>query len=210
MKKFAFVLLTAVMAFSLCVTVYAADSVDLNEIGSVSISMKSSDGESAGGTVALYRVADIIWAGETYAFDYTEDFKNCTYALDDLESPEVAVRFADYAVDENASALRADVIDGTVLFEDLSVGIYLAIHENAADGFSESKPFFVTLPIADGDSWDYTVDASPKVNIEREDVSSPDNIPQTGQLKWPIPVMAAAGVLLLAIGVILLRRCKTR
>lgn len=34
----------------------------------------------------------------------------------------------------------------------------------------------------------------------------PEKLPQTGQLKWPVPVLAALGMLLLLAGSILMRR----
>lgn len=123
--------------------------------------------------------------------------------------------------------------DGTVVFRDLKPGLYLIVQREAAPGYYAAAPFLVTLPMQVNGSYRYDVDASPKAEAgtkddtwtpedetpkkddqkqpedskKPEDSRKPENdqpkLPQTGQLNWPVPVLAAAGLFLLLLGRIL-------
>ena len=120
--------------------------------------------------------------------------------------------------------------NGVCLFEDLELGLYVIMQTKAAEGYYAVAPFLVSVPIADTDGWDYDIDATPKMekltatttsttestasstssstsytttstidsNVNGGDDSS--SLPQTGQLNWPVPVLAGLGVLLFLFG----------
>lgn len=102
--------------------------------------------------------------------------------------------------------------DGTVVFTDLPAGRYLVVQEAPAEGFAPFEPF--TVEVADND-----VEASPKMKPGTEEEppepetpptppQSDTDLPYTGQITWPIPVLAAAGLALIMFGVYLWTRGK--
>ena len=143
------------------------------------------------------------------------------------------------------------------------MGVYLVVQTEVVAGYEPFASFLVTIPIKDGQNWNYDVDASPKMElIPKKDIvpppdtetpdtevpdtevpdtevpdtevpntedtedrnqslhrvtekdteeydwnfsknGSPDDapkIPQTGQLVWPIPVLAFIGLVLILVG----------
>lgn len=196
----------------------------------------------------------------------------CGYEEGELENAdEVPAVAAQQNVDE----------EGYADFTKLPQGLYLVMQTEASHGYEAIKPFLVSIPLPDGDSWIYDVDATPKVGATIPDTpetppdtpetppdtpdtppdtpdtppdtpdlpeqpdtpdtpvspdspdnpvspSNPDNpvspgnpdnpvspsnpdkpvLPQTGQLNWPVPVLACSGVLLFAVGWVLNRQGK--
>jgi hypothetical protein len=113
--------------------------------------------------------------------------------------------------------------EGYADFTKLPQGLYLVVQTQASHGYEAIKPFLVSIPLPDGDSWIYDVDATPKVGAtipdtpdtpdtpDKPDVpDTPDKpvLPQTGQLNWPVPVLACCGVLLFSVGWVLNRQGK--
>lgn len=64
----------------------------------------------------------------------------------------------------------------------------------------ETKPTFETKPTVPEKS---TVSTYP---VTRRTTTTTTRIPQTGQVKWPVPILSIAGVALILIGVLILRK----
>lgn len=228
-----------------------------------------------GGELALYQVATVKRSGGSLSYAYTGDFTGCGVPLGDLSDSTLADRLAKYLPTVPAIAAQQNVDeDGYADFTKLPQGLYLVMQTEASHGYEAIKPFLVSIPLPDGDSWIYDVDATPKVGAtipetpetpdtpdvpdtpdtpetpdtpdtpvepETPDIpeqpdspdtpvspGTPDNpvspgtpdtpvspgtsdkpvLPQTGQLNWPVPVLACSGVLLFAIGWVLNRQGK--
>lgn len=228
-----------------------------------------------GGELALYQVATVKRSGGSLSYAYTGDFTGCGVPLGDLSDSTLADRLAKYLPTVPAIAAQQNVDeDGYADFAKLPQGLYLVMQTEASHGYEAIKPFLVSIPLPDGDSWIYDVDATPKVGAtipetpetpdtpdvpdtpdtpetpdtpdtpvepETPDIpeqpdspdtpvspGTPDNpvspgtpdtpvssgtsdkpvLPQTGQLNWPVPVLACSGVLLFAIGWVLNRQGK--
>ena len=88
-------------------------------------------------------------------------------------------------------------------FSNLELGLYL-IRQRAKSGYYESiTPFVVTVPMNSDSGWVYDVTASPKVGtVTPKDTAykSVRRLPQTGQLNWPVPVLAVSGIALFSLG----------
>lgn len=103
--------------------------------------------------------------------------------------------------------------DGTVVFTDLPQGRYLVVQEEPAEGFAPFESFTVEVKGSD-------VQASPKMQPGTEEEppepetpptpppQSDTDLPYTGQLTWPIPVLAAGGFALILLGIFLWTRGK--
>lgn len=102
---------------------------------------------------------------------------------------------------------------GIAVFGDLKAGLYLIVQKQAAEGYDAIQPFLVTVPIMENGQYVYDVNAHPKVGTaSRKTTQTPPTqevlsaLPQTGQLNWPVPVLAVTGAVLVAAGVVLKKR----
>ena len=169
----------------------AAETVDETRIGSIKVLL--CDTETAaplqGGELTLYRVASVSKNGA------------------------LASRLAE-KVTQNAQAVTKTVNDsGIAVFGDLKAGLYLIVQKQAAEGYDAIQPFLVTVPIMENGQYVYDVDAHPKAGTSsRKTTQTPPTqevlsaLPQTGQLNWPVPVLAVTGAVLVAAGVVLKKR----
>ena len=111
--------------------------------------------------------------------------------------------------------------------ENVKPGLYLLVQTQACPGFQKLKPILVSVPMynPEKDSYDYQVDATVKPAVKRETEPSPTptptaspsptpkpgpKLPQTGQLNWPVPVLACGGVIFLLLGLWLLGSDRRR
>lgn len=104
------------------------------------------------------------------------------------------------------AAIQQTDTSGTVIFRDLTPGLYLMIRTKPAPENTAyiSEPFLVSIPTVVNGTAAYQVVAEPKY---RWDTTSPEptvppstpnsSLPQTGQLWWPLPVMIGLAVALM-------------
>ena len=198
-----------VLICCLSTAAFAHNVPDKNQIGAITVTMHAGETVVSGGTLTLFRVGEVFEEDGNFSFRPTGDFSACGDSLEDVQSPELAAKLADYARSNGAEGTTETVgTDGTARFENLEIGLYLLVQEKAADGYQKANPFLVTIPKTEDGEYVYTVDASPKVALQTADTPKPSptsgpnkpNLPQTGQLNWPVPVLAAAGLLFFAAG----------
>ena len=218
----------------------AAAPMDMNAVGSVTVTISYQGDAIGGGTLSLIRVGDIEWKEDAYSFLLSEDFQHAGLPLTALDTREVAEQYAKHAETKPMESVTAPIDEnGVVVFENLSVGLYLITRHICPIEQVSIAPFLVTVPLQINGESVYDVDASPKVSLvfkpsegdrpEEPDTpggdtpeepafpttttttspttvdtttTTPDTpkIPQTGQLKWPVPVLASVGMVLLALG----------
>ena len=209
------IVITFTLVLCLCFNVFAVDLIDMEETGSVIVLMEYQDQAVSGGTLTIYHVATPIWTGNQYVFEHTQPFANCDLPLTDLLNKELTAQYSEFAIDNALVGMTERIdMDGQARFDDLPLGLYLIVQEEAAAGYFPFEPFFICVPMQGKDGWIYDVDATPKIDLEREpqpdEPPTPPDIPDTGQLKWPIPVLAIAGVVLFALGWALCFRRKSK
>ena len=82
--------------------------------------------------------------------------------------------------------------------------MYLLVQNQAAEGYQAAAPFLVSVPMNEDGTYIYDVDASPKVELTKAPQPTPTPKPptlaQTGQLNWPVPVLAIIGLCLFSLG----------
>lgn len=207
-------LLGTVLALMLCaVPVNAAKGttadLDLTKKGSITLTLKDSDGNAmTGGFLDCIQVAEIADSGGETTYLLTNGFQDTNifleYFLDGKQSAASLAEELNDAVPAGAYkiASRPDKT-GTVTFSNRELGLYL-IRQRAKSGYYESiTPFVVTVPMNSDSGWVYDVTASPKVGtVTPKDTAykSVRRLPQTGQLNWPVPVLAVSGVALFSLG----------
>lgn len=205
--------------FGFSTTALALEVPDLNRSGGITVTMQDPDTLAAvpGGTVTLYRVADVKKENNAdFSFVLTGSFSGSNARLDTLDAA-LAQQLADYAAAQPLGGETKDIgADGRAVFENLTPGLFLLVQHTAAEGYYAVKPFLVSIPLEEADgSYTYAVDATPKMELlNKEPVpdtpSEPDTPgsptqpgggPQTGdssrQSLW-IALMAAslAGIVL--------------
>lgn len=178
--------------------------------GSITVSMRF-DGEAVpGGSLTLYRVGKVSQNDGNYSFVPTGDFTGWGSDFGALDSAEQSARTARSLIDfiqsnRDISPVERQKIgtDGMAKFSDLEQGLYLLVQTQAAPGYSPVNPFLVSIPYEVKGEYCYDVDAQAKMELEQlpKPPEKPGGkLPQTGQLNWPVPVLAAAGLGLFAIG----------
>lgn len=199
----------------------ASDSgaVDLTHNGSISVTLLDNQNSSpvSGAGITLYRVAGAYNFGYQLSYVFTDDFKDCGMKLDNLRQDGLATHLTTYANAQGLKGIASKKTDanGLVTFSDIETGLYLVLQTKITNGYYAMDPFLVSVPMTIANEWVYDVDASPKleVNTDEPDPETPeksDEFPliQTGQLNWPIPVLAGFGMLLLVIGFVLSKKNK--
>ncbi|MBQ6877039.1 MAG: hypothetical protein IJO22_01385 [Oscillospiraceae bacterium] len=196
---------------------FAHDVPDPDKKGSITIKMEYRDKAVPGGTLTIYKVADVAEKDGDYFYTYTEDFKDCSVPLSEIGSSELANALARIAIEKRLAG-RTERINhlGEVKFDNLEIGLYLVIQKESALGFNNVNPFLVSVPAYEDGKYIYDVNASPKVELEPDEPKKPDEpekpekpekpddkLPDTGLTNWPVPVMAVSGAVLLCVGIIL-------
>lgn len=151
---------------------------------------------------SLYKVADV---SKTYRFTSTKEFaafhkKEDTKTAKDWRTQ--AESLADYVKENQISPYVKTKIsnEGTLIWDNLPVGLYLVIGDKVSDGTKQyiPSPFLVSLPSQNEEKeWEYcpTVYPKYKVTTESEISDMSDILPQTGQLWWPVPILIGIGLL---------------
>ncbi len=210
------ILMALVLMFVLAVNASATTEMPpLDEKGSLTLTMSYNGQALKDGKVNILQIGSVE---ETTQGDY--DFR--LFALmgrerisqKELYDPDVAKELlAKGKKQYMKSILSAPVVDGSVVFKDLDCGLYVVWQEevDACEGLSAFQPFLISVPRWQYDHYDLNVVAAPKVPMNPEPTEPPGppppppppELPKTGQLNWPIPVMAVLGAMLMVIGLIL-------
>ena len=213
MKRRLFCLL-AVLALVLAMqtTVFAHNTLDLTQDGkgSITINLGYVEDTADFGSLLLLQVAQAQETDGDCAFVPTPEIAPAWDEEADLRDPDFAFSLLTYAMEQG---LEFDVhevsADGTVAFEDLKLGLYLVAQVDPAEGYEAINPFLIGMPNLEDGVYTYQVEASPKVSVKPLPTEPPKPteprppepyLPQTGQLNWPVPLMAAAGLVLFAAG----------
>ena len=172
-------------------------------VGFLSVTFKEGDEVVSGGELTLYHVADV-------AYKYTAEWNLCEILLKDVQSSLLAEQLESFAEEQQIEGERFPIDEtGSVKITGLEEGIYLVVQSAESKGYCKIKSFLLTIPVIENGKMIYDINAFPKIEKEsdkpeKEPSEKPKNpqekLPQTGQLNWPIPVMAISGLILFTIG----------
>ena len=219
-KTLAMLLLTVLVGLS-GLTAYAHDVPDESKKGSITVDFEYDNKAVAGGRLALYRIAEARQTDGNYGFENLPEFSGFHKDMSDLTSAELARCLADFVDSHSIQPVDArDNRSGSVTFPELPHGLYLVVQVEAASGYEAVQPFLVTVPMLEDGHYVYDVNAYGKTALKKAKTDSSGTasggtapsgtvpagtipaggLPQTGQLNWPIPVLALAGCVLILIG----------
>ena len=161
---------------------------------SITVSMTYKGKAVCGGTLALYKVGDVAEDDGNYSFVPVEEIQADIPEFGDIESPDLAGRLAE--LKGKLTPVTSDPVtvdkDGNATFSDLTFGLYLVVPKTDLEREVPTKPTSPTSPT--------TKPTTPSGGGKK--------LPQTGQLWWPVPVLACAGLGCIAVG--LFRRWEAR
>lgn len=210
MKKHIISILAALLLLHCLPTAVSAHPVpEANRKGSITVTMRIGDTVVSGGSLTLYRVGAVLEDDGNYSFVPTGDFTNCGESFTGGLSAELAKKLEAYANKQKLTGTTKTIgSNGSVTFSNLEQGLYLLVQKKAASGYSKISPFLVTVPYLDNGVYIYEVDADTKMELEKEPkpTAPPSTshtggkLPQTGQLNWPVPMLAILGMTLFAVG----------
>ena len=224
MTKAAIVLLLSLIIPLTSIPVSAAqnEKLDPERKGSLSITF-TLNGEpiSDGNKVGIYKVADVV-EDEGYKFVLKEEFASVGELPENLDAENEALSLKlDKIARDNGLTLykgsQALDADGNATFSDLEVGLYLIVHTVKTEITLSDKskviytinPFLISIPQNNDGKLTYDVSTKPKVSPEKAvQPPPPPDVPQTGQLWWPVMALGAVGALFLAIGMV--RKMKSK
>lgn len=212
MKNRIFLLLAALLlAAALPLTVLAHEIPDSSFDGSSSITVTLNyPGGISMGSLTLYKVGAVHEKDGNYSFIPWGSFADKWDRYEDVSSPALAEELAAFAEEGRLEGTTQNVgQEGSVTFSSLELGLYLVVQKTAAEGYAPIHPFLVGVPNRENGAYVYQVDASPKVQLETLPTEPTDTeptkpteptLPNTGQLNWPIPLMAVFGLGLFILG----------
>lgn len=223
-KRLSALLLMLLLCCTMAVTAYAHEIPDMSKTGAISVAMTYNGEAVAGGTLTLYQVGEIRESDGNYNFVLTGDFTESGISLEDISSSGLVKSLENYI---NANDLDGDASvqignNGIANVQGLTLGLYLVTQTEAADGYETIVPFLVSVPMNEDGIYVYDVNATPKLSTLMETEPAPTvpatetepmptvpvtppkpTLPQTGQLNWPVPVLAALGLCLFLAGWVL-------
>ena len=208
-KRTLALLLSLLLCLAFPAAAMAHEVPDLSQTGSISVAMVY-DGETvSGGSLMLYRVGNVSEDDGNYSFSLAGDFADSGVSLADISHAALAGELAEYASARHIEGAAEPISeDGRMTADGLTPGLYLVTQENAADGFEPISPFLVSVPMYDGGTYVYDVDATPKLDTLTKTPDVPEQpsapgepiLPQTGQINWPVPALSALGMVLFLCG----------
>ncbi len=215
------------------IAVNAQTSLDPNRLGSITVTLKDTSGNTiSGGEITMYQAAYMSSDGTTMI--YTDSFADCAADINNLTSNTLADELCEFVSNRNITGdTRFSDDSGRICFDGLRTGVYLFVQENASEGYEIMLPFVVILPLFDTE-YIYDIDAEPKMDsiaiiptvtptpvpqdtatptpetgiatsVPSNTPSTNPRLPQTGQLNWPIPVLVISGLFLIIVGGIMIR-----
>lgn len=197
------VILTLLMT---AVTAHGAQ-IDADRIGSVTLSIRYADGVVSGGNIRMSRIATVANDSGDIRYRLTPELSDSELDVSKLSEWEFAQAAYEEATEKELPYTEKTIgADGKVSFEDLSTGVYLFYQTDPAEGFDTLRPFVASVPLYQDGAYVYDVDASPKLRLltkatSDEPPQKDEKLPQTGQLKWPIPGLFLYGLFFVLIGI---------
>lgn len=187
MKKIIISILTVFMLVLCCIPfcAFAAENIDMNKHGSISITVNSPDKKEPikGLKLSFYRVADIVSENGQLKYVLADSYEESHISLEvnsNGELKEGAARALDnYAKAKGIKGMNASTNDNGVAFvENCKAGLYLVSAGDMPNDlpYGDLVPFLISLPVlsADGKTWEYSVSANPKVPLTPETTTNPD------------------------------------
>lgn len=211
MKRFLIMVLSLVLALAIMpFRSFASETIPPEKTGSITLTLKYKGEPIKDGYFSCIQVADMVQEDANYYFRQLLEpdviFRDTLPSVDDMY--QMVYDNPTFFIGHKVSHTNTS---GTVKFGGLKPGLYLIIQETASKGYTAAKPFLVSVPYDMDGKYIYDVDATVKAELKPTTETVPteptkptspsgDKIPQTGQLTWPVPVLALTGMVFFVLG----------
>lgn len=168
---------TILLTIALCITLFSfSASAFSNTKGSISISAldKETKEPISDAVFRVYSIASVYENDDGFFFVYTDSFKDNGMDMGDFSDAYLPIHLAVYAASKSLSYTeKATDTTGTVVFDNLPIGVYLVVPVSIQEGYINPNPFIITVPTRDDvqDKWIYNINATPKVEIDKEETA---------------------------------------
>lgn len=208
-KRICAMLVMLLLIGCLSVSAFAAHPVpDLSRNGSITFAMALDGQLLDGGKLNLYQVGEITDDDGNFYFKLL-DGRKITRTED--VTPILAEEMLTFAKVLEREPIQTPIENGGAVFTELAPGLYVVCQEetDVTKGFSPIQPFLISVPKFQNGEYVLDVIAKPKVSLETRPTETttpptPDEeLPYTGQLNWPVPVLGIGGAVLMILGFVL-------
>lgn len=197
------------------VQVLAAGKIDLKRSVTLTISYQEEKEPLVGAVFEVFLVAEADQFGEVTVSEKFSEYHIDVQNMDDEGWRKLASVMAETEITPTGSGKTGN--DGIVTFEKFPHGLYLVrgVSHTQNGNIYDTVPFFVMLPSLEKEDNEWRYDVVVKAKHEsRPEEQPPENpqpenpptkepeLPQTGQLWWPVPVLFAVGLLFVVVGLI--------
>lgn len=201
-------LLVLLFISMLTVQAFATHPVpELDENGSLTFVMDLDGVPLDNGSLNLYKVGEIAEEDGDYFFQL---ITGRTITLEKEIDQTLAEKLLSKAGEKFSTKWTAPIKNGKAIFAELPVGLYVVWQdvEDATVGLQPIRPFLISVPRFQNGAYELDVVAKPKnapetIPPEPTEPTKPpsgEKLPQTGQLTWPIPLLAMMGVTIFVLG----------
>lgn len=207
MKRIFSLLLAVLLVVALPLRVHAQETIDPDKNGSITVKMKDGNTALTGLKLTCIRVGTLEAANGKYEYLRAYDKKVLT---ETLYTQSLAGELMTFVKDNSSNYTfqqleeRVDK-EGYATFSNCKSGLYLICQEEdfTLNGkkYGTIHPFLVTVPY--NGSYDVKPTAKPGLDVLKKDSRPSEKLPQTGQLNWPVPILAASGLALVTLGLVL-------
>lgn len=192
------------------ITAHPAVDTEKNDCSIQMILQDNEDGNAITDAEFLcFRVGAVDDSDGNFSFRHILTGKN----IENIDSADTAAVF-NKEISNNIKKFESYTFskptgEGIYSVENLPVGLYLIIQNKSADNYGDIKPFLVSVPFLQEGKYEYEVTANIKTELYKESEtapsSKPEKLPQTGQLLWPILLLASVGLAFIVLGCYLRR-----
>ncbi len=182
------ILATLMIIVMFIITVSPTSYALLDRKGSITLHVtNSSTGEPIDGvTFRLYFFATAHESGNGIRYEFVEPYNKANISIDDLQDSYLPIHLASFAVFRNLPCTE-EIADtsGTIVFENLTPGIYLIVPYGNFEGYFMPSPFIINIPKYDSGNqiWEFDINATPKMIIVDGDAENKTTY-ITVQKKW--------------------------
>ena len=202
-KLFALLFVITISALLAC-GVYAHDYIRMDQAGSITMELQFENAPVIGGNFSCTKVADVSDENGNLYFQTLLEEEIYREELPAVERMERLVQ--DNETYFHGQKLTVTNDSGTVVFQNLLPGLYLVTQDEETHGYSKINAFLVSIPYIEDGVYLYDVTAKTKTALEKElpETTQPqdkdEELPLTGQLNWPVPVLAVSGLVVFMLG----------
>ena len=205
MRKLLALLFALTILASLAPSAFAQDYVRMDQEGSITLELQFDGEPLIGGSFSCTKVAEVMDEDGNLYFQTLLDEKIYREGIPAVADMERQVKDHGDFFQTQKQTVTNDT--GTVVFANCLPGLYLITQDTDVRGYSRINTFLVSVPYLEEGTYVYDVTARTKTALEQEvtETTEPeedkdDKLPQTGQLNWPVPVLAVGGLALFVLG----------